>query len=265
MKVYFISWFFNNILPTSIGGDVLRIAYTSKQDSVTGRRSASPAFAATFVDRFIGFIGLFFFASLAAGALFLAKKGHYQYLIFNLLGFVILILILLAVFSDSVHRVFSKIFVRIKVFKLGERFERVYTEIKEYRQVKSKLIFSFLLSLLIQFLSGFIWFFIALGISVTKSILYYFLYIPVIGILTMIPITVGGLGMRENMFVNIFNSVAGIAREKATAITGLYLVINLIFALIGGIVFLFFKKATQPLKVGRIDPSQVVRPDSGGE
>lgn len=247
-KVYFISWFFNNILPTSIGGDVLRIAYTTKQDIVTGKRTASAAFAAAFVDRFIGFIGLFFFALLAAGGLFLSNKGQSQYLLFNLLGFLVLVIILLAVFSDSVHKIFSKIFARIKIFKLGERFERAYSEIKEYRQVKSKLVYSFFLSMLVQLLSGFIWFFIGLGISVSTSILYYFLFIPVIGILTMIPITVGGLGMRENMFVNIFNSVAGIAREKATAISGLYLIVNFLFALIGGIVFLFIKRETAPVK-----------------
>lgn len=245
MKVYFISWFFNNVLPTTIGGDVFRIAHTSKHDNITGRRSASPAFAAAFVDRFIGFIGLFFFALLAAGGLILAKQGQGQYLLLNLLGFVILVLILLAVFSDSVHRVFSKIFTRIKIFALGEKFERAYSEIKEYRQAKSKLFYSFLLSLLVQFVSGFIWFFIALGISVSVSILYYFLYIPVIGVITMIPVTVGGLGMRENMFVNIFSSVAGVAKENATAISGLYLIINLVFALIGGIIFLFVKKEKQ--------------------
>ena len=249
MKVYFISWFFNNILPTTIGGDVFRVAYTAKKDDITGRSSSSLAFAAAFVDRFIGFIGLFFFASIAAGVLFLSKKGQNQYLLLNLLGFIILIVILLAVFSDSVHRVFSKIFARIKIFRLGERFERAYSEVKEYRQTKSKLIYSFLLSLLIQALSGFIWFFIALGISVTTSILYYFLYIPGIGVLTMVPITVGGLGMRENIFVNIFNNVLGVAREKATAISGLYLIINLIFALIGGIVFLFVKRQTQIKKI----------------
>ncbi|MCX8014390.1 MAG: flippase-like domain-containing protein [candidate division WOR-3 bacterium] len=241
-KVYFISWFFNNILPTSIGGDVLRIAYTIRQNNISGKRETSPAFAAVFVDRFIGFIGLFFFALLAATALFLMEKGQKQYLLINLFGFIILMVILLAVFSDAVHKIFSRIFSRIKIFRLGEKFERAYLEIKEYRAVKFKLVISFLLSLLVQLLSSFIWYFIGFGVAVKTSILYYCLFIPVIGIFTMIPITVGGLGMRENMFVNIFNSVANVSKEKATAISGLYLIINLIFAFIGGIMFLLVKK-----------------------
>ncbi|MEO0084614.1 MAG: lysylphosphatidylglycerol synthase transmembrane domain-containing protein [candidate division WOR-3 bacterium] len=241
-KVYFISWFFNNILPTSIGGDVVRIAYTVQSDNSSGKKTTSPAFAAVFVDRFIGFIGLFFFALLAATVLFLTQKSQKQYLLLNFLGFVILMTILLAVFSDNVHRIFSKIFSKIKAFRLGEKFDRAYTEVKEYREVKLKLIVSFLLSLLVQLLSSFIWYFVGISISVKISLLYYCLFIPIIGILTMIPITVGGLGMRENMFVNIFNSVANVSKEKATAISGLYLIINLLFALIGGVMFLFVKK-----------------------
>ena len=250
MKVYFVSWFFNNILPTTVGGDVFRVAYTSKKDDATGKRFTSPALAAAFVDRFIGFIGLFFFASLASSALFLTGMGKNHYLLFNIIGFFLLIIIMLAVFSDKVHQLFSRIFSRIKIFNLGERFERAYSEIKEYRQVKTKLVYSFLLSLIIQALLGLVWFLIAKGVSVGVSVLHYFLYIPVIGVITMLPVTVGGLGMRENLFVKIFSTILNVAREKATAISLLYLIVNLIFALIGGFVFLFFKREAQLSKAG---------------
>jgi uncharacterized protein (TIRG00374 family) len=250
MKVYVVSWFFNNILPTTVGGDVFRVAYTAKKDDTTGKISRSPALAAAFVDRFIGFIGLFFFASLASGALFLTKMGKNQYLLLNIIGFFLLMIILLAVFSDRIHRIFSRIFARVKILNLGEKFERAYSEIKEYRQVKTKLVYSFLLSLIIQALLGLVWFLIAKGVSVDTSVLHYFLYIPVIGVITMLPITVGGLGMRENLFVKIFSTVLNVAREKATAISLLYLIVNLIFALIGGIVFLFFKREAQLSKAG---------------
>ncbi|MEO0091541.1 MAG: lysylphosphatidylglycerol synthase transmembrane domain-containing protein [candidate division WOR-3 bacterium] len=245
LKVYFASWFFNNILPTAIGGDIIRIAYTIQKDSETGRHRTSPALAAAFVDRFIGFIGIFFFASLASGVLFLAKMGSNRYLLLELVGFIFLMLVLLAMFSDKVHRIFSQIFSRIKVLRLGERFEHAYQEIKEYRQIKDKLVWSFLLSLLVQGTIAMVWWLIGLGISVKKSILYYFLYIPAIGVITMIPISVGGLGIRENSFVYMFHTFVGVAKEKATAISALFLVINLMFAFIGGVVFLFMKRQAQ--------------------
>ncbi|MCX7784704.1 MAG: flippase-like domain-containing protein [candidate division WOR-3 bacterium] len=242
LKVYLASWLFNNILPTAIGGDVIRIAYTAQRDSETGRHRTSPALAAAFVDRFIGFIGIFFFASLASGVLFLAKMGSNRYLLLEIAGLVFLMVVMLAMFSDRVHRIFSQIFFHLKIFRLGERFERAYQEIKDYRQIKDKLVWSFLLSLLVQSAIAMVWWLIALGISVNKSLLYYFLYIPAIGVITMIPVSVGGLGIRENSFVYMFNTFVGIAKEKATAISALFLIINLIFAFIGGIVFLFIKR-----------------------
>lgn len=255
LKVYFASWFFNNILPTAIGGDVIRIAFTTQKDYTTGRHRTSPAFAAAFVDRFIGFIGIFFFASLASGVLFLTKMGTNHYLLLELAGFIFLLIVLLALFSDKVHRIFSKMFSRIKIFGLGERFERAYQEIKEYRQIKNRLVWSFFLSLVVQGAIAMVWWIIAIGISVKKSILYYFLYIPAIGVITMIPISIGGLGIRENSFVYIFNTLVGVAKEKATAISGLFLILNLLFAFIGGIIFLLMKRATPPIQLERTESS----------
>lgn len=249
LRVYFISWFFNNILPTTVGGDVFRVTYTVKKDELTGQRtSASRSLAAAFVDRFIGFIGLFFFASLASGYLFLTKPLKNQFLVFNILGFIILLIILSALFSDRVHQVFSWIFKRIKFFNLGPRFERAYLQVKEYRQVKPQLLYSFLLSLLVQVSIALVWFFGALGISVHTSVSYYFLHIPVIGVLSMIPITIGGLGLRENLFVTFFAAL-GVLQKQALAISLLYLIVNLIYAFLGGIVFLFFKYRNNVLKL----------------
>jgi len=249
LKVYFVSWFFNNILPTTVGGDVLRVAYTVKKDDVTGQRSTTPPLAATFVDRFIGFIGLFFFASLASLFLFLTKPGKNQFLLFNIIGFIILLIILLALFSDKVHLIFSWIFARIKFFNLGPRFERAYAQVKEYRKVKLQLLYCFLLSFIVQVTLALVWFTCAVGIKVTTSVSYYFLYIPVIGVLTMIPITIGGLGLRENLFVSFFTAL-GVEPDKAVAISILYLIVNLIFALLGGVAFLFIKREIQAQKAG---------------
>lgn len=251
LKVYFVSWFFNNILPTTVGGDVLRIAYTVKNDPQTTKPRRAAALAVTLVDRFIGFIGLFFFACIASGLLYLAKSGKNQYLLFVIIGLVVLVMILMAMFADPVHRIFSWIFSRIKLFNLGEKFERAYHEIKDFRNVKLPLLYSFMLSLLVQVSLALVWFACAIGILVKTSVLYYFLYIPVIGVLTMIPVTIGGLGLRENLFVSLF-SAHGMNTAQAGAISLLYLIVNLIFALIGGIMFLFIKKETKQLVEGGV-------------
>ncbi len=233
-KVYFACWFFNNILPTSIGGDVIRVVYSIKENN------KALAFSATFVDRMIGFVGLFFFALCASLSLLIVKQQT-SFLVLNIVGFLILIVIVLILFSDQAHRLFSKVFSKIRIFRIGEIFEKAYATVKEYRKFKMALFISFLLSLLLQADFALTWYFASCAVGAKISVLYYFLYIPIVGLLTMIPLTIGGLGIRENSFVAFFSNL-GVSETIATSISLLFLIINFIYAIIGGIIFLFLKR-----------------------
>lgn len=235
VKVYFAACFFNNILPTAIGGDVIRVIYTIKGDN------KALAFSATFVDRMIGFVGLFFFALSASLALLLLKRQT-SFLVLNVVGFLILILLVSILFSDRAQRLFSKVFRPIKLFRLGEIFDKLYTAIKDYRKFGNALFISFALSLLLQADLALTWYFASRAVGARLSVLYYFLYIPIIGLLTMIPITIGGLGVREKSFVTFFSNL-GLKESVAISTSLLFLIVNLLYALMGGIVFLFLKKS----------------------
>ncbi|MEO0092976.1 MAG: lysylphosphatidylglycerol synthase transmembrane domain-containing protein [candidate division WOR-3 bacterium] len=237
LTVYFATWFFNNVLPTAIGGDVIRIIYTIKDNQ------KAQAFSATFVDRMIGFVGLFFFALLASAWL-LVVQNQTRFLILNLVGFLILLVIIFILFNDRAHRFFSKIFQRIKVFRLGVFFDQLYDAIKDYRRKPKALLVSFLLSLLIQAILALSWFYTGYAVGIRIAVSYYFLYCPIIGLLTMIPITIGGLGIRENSFVTFFGQV-GVNSVQATSTSLLYLIVNYGYALVGGIVFVFLKKSKE--------------------
>lgn len=237
VKVYFACWFFNNILPTSIGGDVIRVIYTIKDNNKTG------AFSATFVDRMIGFVGLFLIA-LIASLFILLIRHQTRFLAFNLFGLIILLSIILMLFSDKAHRFFSGIFRRIKIFRLGDIIDRAYGAVKTYREKKGALLVSLMLSLLLQADLSLTWYFTGYAVGARISATYYFLYIPIIGLLTMIPLTIGGLGIRENSFVAFFTTAGLLGKVQATSISLLYLVINFFFALMGGIAFLLLKKNT---------------------
>jgi len=233
-KISIAAWFFNNLLPTSIGGDVVRVIYTIKDNK------KALAFSAAFIDRMIGFIGLFLFA-LIASTLLLFQGRPTKFLMINLIGLILLLIIVAIMFNDKTHRIFAKIYRQVKIFRLDEKIDRIYAAVKEYRQEKRALIESLLLSLLLQANLALAWYLIGLSVGIKISALYYFLYIPIIGLLTMIPITIGGLGIRENSFVSLFTQ-AGTTQVQATATSLLYLAINYLYALAGGIVFLFLKR-----------------------
>jgi len=271
LKVYFVAWMFNNILPTSIGGDVARIAYTVKD----GR--TADAFAATLVDRIVGFIGLFFFALLASLLLLVffhqnPSLGRVSGLALNVVGFIVLVLITLTIFTDTMHRVVMAIFGKVRFMNLGERIDRLYGAVKVFRHVPGPLLLSFLSSLGIQLMLALVWYFTALAPPVQGAgghpmLLYYCLGIPLIGITTMLP-SIGGLGIRENGVVSFFTAswmTAAMSEGQATATAVLYLIVTLIFALVGFVIFQSLKQtsgapttaqAATLAEAGNVDSSQ---------
>jgi hypothetical protein len=94
VRAYFVGIFFNNLLPSTIGGDTVRVIHTAR--SGVGR---AKALAVIFVDRFLGLLALLLFAivgalasgrlgwmmagaavlGLAAGLLFLHRKLRWQW------------------------------------------------------------------------------------------------------------------------------------------------------------------------------------------
>lgn len=94
VRAYFVGIFFNNLLPSTIGGDTVRVVHTAR--SGVGR---AQALAIIFVDRFLGLLALLLFAvlgalassrlpwtlagaavlGLAAGLLFLHRKLHWTW------------------------------------------------------------------------------------------------------------------------------------------------------------------------------------------
>lgn len=262
LKVYFVAWMFNNVLPTSIGGDVARIAYTVKD-----KRTAD-AFAATLVDRIVGFIGLFFFALVASLLLLLGyhqnpslggllgnnqnpSLGRVSGLALNVFGFLVLVVITLTLFTDTMHRLVMAAFGKVRLLNLGSRIDRVYGAVKVFRSVPRALFLSFLSSLAIQFILALVWYFTALAPPVQGAgghpmLLYYCLGIPLIGIATMLP-SIGGLGIRENGIVIFFTAAwmtGAMSKGQATATAVLYLIVTVIYALAGFVIFQSLKQTS---------------------
>jgi uncharacterized protein (TIRG00374 family) len=126
-------------------------------------------------------------------------------------------------------RIFSKIRPKLKEF---------YVILTGYRYKIKYLIISFLFTIIIQ-----IFFFIsynsismALGLDLR---FYVFIFIiPFVSLVSSVPITIGGIGIRENALVFAVTSF-GIAQGQATLFSLILLAIILIIGMIGGIIYLF--------------------------
>jgi uncharacterized protein (TIRG00374 family) len=157
-RVFTISLFFCKLLPTSIGGDVMRIAYTAPKD-----RTAD-AFSATMLDRLIGFTSLMFLAVVVSIGLFAVSAQSRSLelavlgvtfrgpgiLILLCSGLALLGLVTLAFFSDSGHRLTNRVFGRVRLLRLGDRLDKAYNAVKQYRNHRVALALSFVAGMGVQ-------------------------------------------------------------------------------------------------------------------
>ncbi len=257
-RVFTLGLFFCKLLPTSIGGDVMRIAYTARPGK------GVEAFSATFLDRLIGFVSLTFLAVAtalglfaarglwgqalalrkdAAGAVTLALRGDAMFAL--LVGvLVLLILATLALFNDRLHRLLAATLGRVRLFGLGATLDRAFDAVRQYRRHPGALAASFGLGIGVQAALGFAWFHTAQALGGTVPLVYYMIFIPILNIVVNVP-SIGGLGVREASFVALFTQgwIAGVLSDhRAFAVAMLFLVLDLVFALSGGVLFAFMRR-----------------------
>jgi uncharacterized protein (TIRG00374 family) len=231
----FIGLFFNNFLPTSAGGDLLKIYYASqgsgrKVESITG----------VLADRFFG---LFAIVLLASVALLLEKNiknsGLLTALTWGSLGLFI-ILAFLTINKNCFFRIkgiFGGLFKgesRMKSF-----FEVISRTLEGVRKAKIFVVYILSLSLLIQFLSIGVMFFLSKSLSLNIAFSVLVVIVPIIFVVSLFP-SINGLGIREGAYVYFLSEIVG--RGNAFALSLLFLSLTLLLSLMGGLVYVWVNR-----------------------
>ena len=103
---------------------------------------------------------------------------------------------------------------------------------------KKRLLSGLLVSLLGQPLwIGNVWL-ISYVLKAGMSLISIFVFVPAINLILTLPISVGGFGARENLFIYFF-SQTGISTEKILLVSTYVGIIGIINAIIGGLIVLF--------------------------
>ena len=232
LKFYFVGAFFNNFMPGNVGGDLKKV-YDINQNS---KETVGAAVSATFLDRLCGLYMLCAFA-LAVGVAFFWKDPSQKYFLLPsqsiFLGFSFLICML---FSRRAGKlIFEKI-----LFFLNKRVLHLHGRFQAFRQ-KRLFLQIFSLSSLTQGLRVISHYFCALSIGVDISVSWYFYYIPLIAVVSALPISIGGFGPRELMAQALFMRV-GVSSMEAVVMQLLAYVVNLAVSLLGAFQFLFARQ-----------------------
>ena len=226
--IYFIGFLFNNLLPSGLGGDAIRMVELNRHSE-----RGSDAVTSVLVDRFLGLSALQAIALLALlfdwGSIPPAVAS-FTVAIFvgGLVGGLLLInrRLYLALQRWSL---FSRA-TQIKwIGNLFESFQR-YPLPALGGAYGVALLFN--VSLIAMNV------FIGLALGAQASLVQYAVFVPITSLVLVIPISFAGLGVREGAYRQLFGQV-GVPPEIAVAMSLMvYLLGNICTGIIGGVIYL---------------------------
>ncbi len=227
-----LGMFFNNFMPTGIGGDVFRIYYLNKETKKLSRATAS-----VFLDRDLGMGGLLVMATLAAAFAGISFRSV-PLAPFFLLVSVAFALINLALFYRPTYNLLHRLLLLFKMKRADERVEHLFESFNAYRGKWGLIGVTLGLSLIVQLGCSVVNILCAdaIGLETRGGWLNYLVFIPAIGLITMIPVSVNGMGWREFSYIVLFGSV-GASEPRAAALAFLWLGVLVITSLPGGLIY----------------------------
>ncbi len=222
--------FFNLVMPSTIGGDVAR-TYTLFSHTKEGGKVA----ATVILDRLSGFLALNFIAilSLAFGWRFIDSKLVVLSIAIMTSTFSIIVMLL---FSRRASNKLCSLLNFFKLHKVISLWMKVFNAILLFRQKKVVLLKNFIVSILIQGSSVLVFYLIAVSLGAQTRLLYFLILVPIIGAISTLPITIGGLGLRDASTILFFSKV-GIAANIALATSLISFFFTTAVGVLGGIIY----------------------------
>lgn len=226
-SLYFVGTFFNNLLPTGVGGDVIR-AYELSQDGAGSAVAAITVLA----DRATGLL------VLLAMALVSTLFG-YRLVSQNLV--LIIAAVSLGSFAGVMVLLWDNLWqqagrrlpwLRRLLARKGIADFYRFLQTCRGRPVVNALLISLIFNVMLIAVNDLI----ALSIGVRVSLWYFLLFVPLISFSLVLPISVSGLGVRESAYVLLFGQ-AGVAAPLALAMSLAFYVLNIAAGLVGGVIY----------------------------
>jgi hypothetical protein len=215
---YFVGMYFNLVLPTSVGGDVVRVVYLNGQ---SGRKWL--AFVSVLLERINGLAMLIAFA--CAGLLFCPFALPWW--------------MLAGVWGSAAGAILA-----LLALPVIQRSSRLSAIRHEQLQIVVDLLFSAplwtrtaILSIVAQAAGILVVWCLAMSIGLDVPFAYACVFVPMLTLLTLLPVSVGGMGVREGGMI-LFLAPLGIDSASALALAFLLFAVGAAVSLIGGCLYL---------------------------
>jgi uncharacterized protein (TIRG00374 family) len=226
-QLYFIGQFFNTFLPTGFGGDVVRVVELARYGV-----SKAESVSTVFLDRMSGLI--MFFLMMLVALPFVGNLIPSQLmpvlLAFGFAGLVgTWLMFERRLTTPLVNRLFG-----LGNFPFKAKAMRLYESMRanSTRATAKAMGIGLLFNLLLIAVN----FLVAQALGQHIALGYFFLYVPIISTLLLLPISMNGLGVREWAYVLLFGSI-GVLNVTAAAMSLAFWAITVSAGLVGGVLY----------------------------
>ena len=231
LKLYFIGFFFNNLLPTAIGGDVARAV------KLSGHKIAKrTAVSSILMERLLGLPALLLISS--ASYLICHNDIALQNNIMKMTGKFVFVAGLAGLPIFLIPTFFRNYFIRLHPsLNILQKLVTVLNEFADYWIKPFNLLVALTITTICQLCGVVSVYLVSLSIGQEIPFVYFSFLLPIIWLAIMLPISISGLGVREGLFLFLFG-IVGMPGQSAIAISLLWLTFVYGQSLIGGFLFL---------------------------
>jgi hypothetical protein len=223
-RTYFISYTVGQVLPTSIGGDAVRVFETARRhEGQTGLITGS-----VLLDRALGGAATLILAAVG----FVLAVGDYDvgaYLWLELamvLGTVVLAVVF---FSQRARRPLARLRPLLAWARLERPLRAVYEGIHTYRTQGRLLLGLLAFTVVLQAFRVLPIWLVGKSVGIDLSPRPYYVMGPILFVVLLAPFTVNGLAVREAFFVSFLGNL-GVSADQAFAAGFLFFLVTLLLA-----------------------------------
>ncbi|MFQ5709983.1 MAG: YbhN family protein, partial [bacterium] len=237
IRSYAVAMFFNNLLPSTIGGDGYR-AYDTAKCNIPKLK----ALAVIVVERFLGMFALMAFAILALSLATELTTQIENLWIWSLLTFGAMLTVIWFIFFHSGKVPWLRKILDMPGMSLvNKQVMRITESFAPFRGKTKALAWSMALSLILQINVIFHYYLISEALGLSVPFVKFLVIIPLAMFIQMVPLSINGIGIRESFYVFFLTSIYGAPIAASLAFSWIAYGMILLLGVLGGVIYAFRK------------------------
>ncbi len=248
VRLHFLGLFYNNFMPSSVGGDLVRAWYVTRHTDKKFEAALS-----VFVDRLIGLlstliIAAFFYTLFLRGRHditvasdenrggFLNSVAEYKWLLFGVLAVPAMIFCSLLLHSRG-RALLNKAWADVRKLS-SSGMKKFKNAIVIYCSKPLTILVVFGLTIFLQLLTVTGFWFLGLNLGIEASIKYYYVFFTLTWVLGAVPVSIGGAVVVEGTLAYMFIHFANVGKDAASALALCQRAIWMLASLAGAVIHL---------------------------